>query len=377
MTEDLRSAAKKIQEKGRAGDTVLAHISPHEAEILKMMGGYGSTNPETGLPEYKKFWKNITAKNIVAAAPIIIAVAAPGIGSAIGGAVASAVGATVTAAEAAAIGSAVVGGATTAAQGGKVSDILQSAATAGLTSAVASGVGQELASQGASQAVQGAASGAAGGATSAAMQGKDPLQAALTGGIVGGATGAYQDVTAPTPTLTQPLSTTPPVDLTKPVDYSLLPEGTTAGGQGLKVDLPPIDYSKVIDYSSLLTPSPTPSGLNASQQGLKSMGGGTGFTVTDSGGQTAGLSETPSSFLKDVGGQAVKYLATEAAQSLFPSQSSDRSRTLTSTGLFQPTSIVPTAATGIAPTERTGSPILGDSDEEEKSGAWGRKTLKG
>jgi len=370
MTQDLRSAAKKIQEKGRDGDTVLAHINPQEADLLKMMGGMGSTNPETGLPEYKSFWKRVKSI-IVPVVAIVIAVVAPELAPNIG----QALGLTGTAATAA--GNAVISAGMSVVEGKSPEQILKDT----LTGAIGATVGAEVqAATGAAdvpQALSGAAGGAASAATKAAITGQDPLKAAVGGGIVGGATGAYQDVTAPTPTLTQPLSTTPPVDFTKPVDYSLLPEGTTAGGQGLKVDLPPIDYSKPIDYSSLLTPSPTPSGLNASQQGLKSMGGGTGLTVTDSGGQTAGLAETPSSFLKDAGGQAVKYLATEAAQSLFPSQSSERSRTLTSTGLFQPTSIVPTAATGIAPTERTGAPILGDSDEEEKSGAWGRKTLKG
>jgi len=340
MTEDLRSAAKKIQEKGRAGDTVLAHISPHEAEILKMMGGYGSTNPETGLPEYKKFWKNITAKNIVAAAPIIIAVAVPGIGIAIGEAVAIAVGATVTAAEAAAIGSAVVGGATTAAQGGKVSDILQSAATAGLTSTVASGVGQELASQGVSQAVQGAASGAAGGATSAAMQGKDPLQAALTGGLVGGATGAYRDVT------TQPSGT-----------------GITPGAAG---------------ETGLTVPQgfdPSQLGVSADTTGSTYLGSGINFNTPSS---TTSASTFKPTEVEKLGETGVKILASEAAKSLVGGETKPRDTSaLSSTGLFQPTSIVPTAATGIAPTERGGAPILGDSDEEEKSGAWGRKTLKG
>ena len=68
--ENLKTAAKKIQEKGTGGDTILAHINPHEAMVLKVMGGSGTINPETGLPEFKKFWKRITAKNIVAAAPI-------------------------------------------------------------------------------------------------------------------------------------------------------------------------------------------------------------------------------------------------------------------------------------------------------------------
>jgi hypothetical protein len=37
---------------GRQGDTMLAHITPQEAMMLKRMGGSGSINPYTGLPEF-------------------------------------------------------------------------------------------------------------------------------------------------------------------------------------------------------------------------------------------------------------------------------------------------------------------------------------
>ena len=37
---------------GRFGDTQLAHINPQEAAMLRAMGGRGSINPRTGLPEY-------------------------------------------------------------------------------------------------------------------------------------------------------------------------------------------------------------------------------------------------------------------------------------------------------------------------------------
>lgn len=49
---DLKATAKKIQAKGRHGDTMLAHINPQEALLLKLAGGSGTINPETGLPEY-------------------------------------------------------------------------------------------------------------------------------------------------------------------------------------------------------------------------------------------------------------------------------------------------------------------------------------
>jgi hypothetical protein len=64
---------------GRNGDTMLAHITPQEAAMLKRMGGSGTINPYTGLPEYasifkkignavKKFAKSTVGKVIVGAA---------------------------------------------------------------------------------------------------------------------------------------------------------------------------------------------------------------------------------------------------------------------------------------------------------------------
>jgi hypothetical protein len=48
----LKTLAKVLASKGRRGDTMLAHITPKEAKKLKKEGGAGTTNPETGLPEF-------------------------------------------------------------------------------------------------------------------------------------------------------------------------------------------------------------------------------------------------------------------------------------------------------------------------------------
>ena len=50
---DLSSLAKILQSKGRGKDTVLAHITPKEAALLKARGGRGSINPDTGLVEFE------------------------------------------------------------------------------------------------------------------------------------------------------------------------------------------------------------------------------------------------------------------------------------------------------------------------------------
>lgn len=52
MTSDLAEIAKMLEKKGRGGDTILAHITRREAEMLKDMGGAGTVNPETGLLEF-------------------------------------------------------------------------------------------------------------------------------------------------------------------------------------------------------------------------------------------------------------------------------------------------------------------------------------
>ena len=54
--------AEKLRKKGRGKDTMLAHITPREAKILKEMGGSGTINPDTGLPEYDtSFWDSLTS----------------------------------------------------------------------------------------------------------------------------------------------------------------------------------------------------------------------------------------------------------------------------------------------------------------------------
>ena len=50
---DLASIAQLLRSKGRGKDSVLAHITPKEAALLKRRGGRGSINPDTGLPEYE------------------------------------------------------------------------------------------------------------------------------------------------------------------------------------------------------------------------------------------------------------------------------------------------------------------------------------
>ena len=51
---DARELAEMLRQLGRGRDTVLAHITPEEAQMLMDMGGSGGTNPNTGLPEFQE-----------------------------------------------------------------------------------------------------------------------------------------------------------------------------------------------------------------------------------------------------------------------------------------------------------------------------------
>lgn len=89
----LTDVARQMQKMGRHGDTMLAHINPQEAALLKRMGGSGTINPHTGLPEFG-FFSSISravssvvssvvntvtdvVKSLGPVAPIIAAVVAP------------------------------------------------------------------------------------------------------------------------------------------------------------------------------------------------------------------------------------------------------------------------------------------------------------
>jgi hypothetical protein len=54
----LKSLAQELPKYGRYGDDVVAHISSDEARMLQAMGGSGTINPQTGLPEF--FIRKIT-----------------------------------------------------------------------------------------------------------------------------------------------------------------------------------------------------------------------------------------------------------------------------------------------------------------------------
>jgi hypothetical protein len=123
----LAQAAKTLKSKGRNGDTMLAHINPAEADMLRRAGGSGAINPSTGLPEY-----GFLSSLFKVLVPIALSIFAPGVGTAIG----SSLGA--TGAWASALGGAVIGGATSALTGG---NIAQGALMGGLGGGLGGAIG--------------------------------------------------------------------------------------------------------------------------------------------------------------------------------------------------------------------------------------------
>jgi hypothetical protein len=55
MTHGLKSLAQELPQYGRYNDDMVAHISSDEARLLKSLGGSGTINPTTGLPEFGMF----------------------------------------------------------------------------------------------------------------------------------------------------------------------------------------------------------------------------------------------------------------------------------------------------------------------------------
>ena len=161
---------------GRHGDTMLAHINPREAEMLRRMGGAGTINPRTGYPEYfslKKFIK--------AALPIALMFIAPGLGTAIGS---SLLGAGASTLASGMLGGAILGGGTAALTGG---DWKKGMLMGGLGGGLGNAVGSYVA-PGASQFAQSAIGGGLVGGVAGAATGQGFLKGAGQGAL-GGAIG--------------------------------------------------------------------------------------------------------------------------------------------------------------------------------------------
>ena len=75
----MKGYAQEMAQKGRFGDTMLAHISPEEAQMLQAAGGAGTINPQTGLPEYFS-WKKLL-KGVGTVLPFVLPFTGIGLGA--------------------------------------------------------------------------------------------------------------------------------------------------------------------------------------------------------------------------------------------------------------------------------------------------------
>jgi hypothetical protein len=177
----LAGAAESLRQKGRYGDTVLAHINPQEARMLKAMGGSGTINPATGLPEFffKKAFKAVTnAVKSVVSSPIGKIVATVALTAALGPA---GLGMSTM------LAAGVAGGAISLAGGSDLKTALISGVTAGAMAGLAPNISDML--PGAGGYLNAAATGAIMGAGYGAATGQNLRQigmSALTGGALAG-----------------------------------------------------------------------------------------------------------------------------------------------------------------------------------------------
>lgn len=179
----MMALVNDLENQGRNGDTILAHISREEAELLKDRGGSGTINPDTGIMEFNIFedlWDGFkdavrtVAPILIPAVAIFVPTLIPAIGTALGA----------SAATAGVIGAAALSAGVTLAAGGSLKDVLTSAALAGTATYLTPILGKALTPTGASQLGQIMAGSAAFGAGYTALRGgtvKEMIAAASTG----------------------------------------------------------------------------------------------------------------------------------------------------------------------------------------------------
>jgi hypothetical protein len=227
----LADMAKYLASQGRNGDTILAHITPAEARLLKSMGGSGTINPQTGLPEFflKKLFKGIKkAVKKILKNPIFRVIATVALATVLGPA-----GLAIVTSKAAA--GAIAGGAITAASGGKLKDVLVASATGyfgggGTIGGVApaGAIASKLGLSGALGTGVGAGVTGTGIGLLAGMKPEEALKMGALQGISAGATQAFQNLRvgqAPTAQAAPPDYGLEPIEVTA---QRINPPGTPA-----------------------------------------------------------------------------------------------------------------------------------------------------
>lgn len=180
----LAGAAQHIQAAGRGGDTMLAHINPREAAMLKNMGASGSINPRTGLREFGWNWKSMISTIL----PAAIGVIAPTFGNYLGSAAGFGLGKAGQIAGTALAAGALGAGASALTGGNILKGGLQSGVLGGLNAGLGSEIGGAIGIK--NPIAASAAGGALIGGGMSALTHDDIMKGALQGGIGGALSGA-------------------------------------------------------------------------------------------------------------------------------------------------------------------------------------------
>ena len=347
---ELKPIAKAIASYGRNGDTMLAHITPAEARMLRRRGGSGTINPKTGLPEFflKKLFKGIgkalksvgRAVKKFASSTVGRLITTVALGFFLGPMAVQAMGLASGSMAAAAVTGFVGGAGSSLLAGGNLKDALKSGAIAGLTAGAAAGLGGASLTGApvvdAPMAVPGAGADAVPGA--GAVPGAPAISA--TGEVAGMTPAApvasdsmaynlnmqAQEAAANAPAATSGSSAVyDPATATRAVDFGYKPGGTdtapayrvpTVGesfskmGEGLGMGDKPASFDTFKQGATdLFSPSPTNEQLKLTPEYADAMS--KGKTITESLGQAA-KANAPG-MLRTYGPAAVAGLGTLAA----------------------------------------------------------------
>lgn len=239
----LADMARLLAAQGRNGDTMLAHITPEEARLLKSRGGSGSINPQTGLPEFflGKLFKGIKKVFKAVGSAVKSALKNPIVRIIASVALATVLGPTGFAVMSAPAAAATASAATTLGAGGSLKEALISSATSYFGAGggiggfkpgefVATKVGQYVPGGATGAIAKGIGSGVTGTGIGllAGMKPEEALRMGAIQGLTTGATEAFQNWRAGQPRVSQPVNRAigelPPEDYVAPT--------AEAGGYG-------------------------------------------------------------------------------------------------------------------------------------------------
>jgi hypothetical protein len=253
-----RGGIADLAQYGRFGDTMLAHITPEEAALLKARGGSGTINPVTGLPEFflGKLFKSIgNAVKRFAQSSIGRIVLPIALGFFIGPAAAGFMGVTSTAGIAAVSG--FVGGAGTAIlQGKNIGEAIKAGAIGGVTAGATAGIMGGADAFASTQAPAPITD-----LSGAALQGPQPIAGTTAPSVDLSASAAEIGASAATPSVAPPVNTLEDVargSFSQPLNFADAPQAEV-----LQYRSPGMDISQGTQVASRINPPVQP--VNADQ----------------------------------------------------------------------------------------------------------------